>query len=77
MVHRLVGEPGRDRVLASQTARPGTALARNVPGVLVSEQVNVRAGGRVDSLQLLYSGQQGGQHGGQGGQLTRIRLYEV
>lgn len=39
------------------------------------DQVNIRAGGRVDSMQLFYGGKPGGQHGGQGGQLHRLRLY--
>ena len=40
------------------------------------QQVNIRAGGRVDSLQLLYGGYRGGVHGGEGGALHRLRLYE-
>jgi hypothetical protein len=39
-------------------------------------QINVRAGGRVDNLQLFYGGYDGRPHGGQGGQLHRLRLYE-
>ena len=39
-------------------------------------QINIRAGGRVDQIQLIYAGYKGGTHGGQGGTLHRLRLYE-
>ena len=39
-------------------------------------QINVRAGGRVDNLQLFYGGYEGRPHGGLGGTLLRLRLYE-
>ena len=40
------------------------------------QQINIRAGGRVDSIQLLYGGYHGERHGGEGGALHRLRLYE-
>ena len=40
------------------------------------QQINVRAGGRVDMLQIMYEGHTGARHGGtEGGQLHRLRLY--
>jgi len=39
-------------------------------------QINIRAGGRVDSVQVIYAGYKGGHHGGRGGTLHRLRLYE-
>merc|ERR1711971_973080 len=40
------------------------------------QQITVRAGGRVDMLQILYEGHSGARHGGSdGGQLHRLRLY--
>ena len=40
------------------------------------QQITVRAGGRVDMLQILYEGHPGARHGGSdGGQLHRLRLY--
>ena len=43
---------------------------------LIFVKVNIRAGGRVDSVQVIYAGYKGGVHGGQGGALHRLRLYE-
>ena len=39
------------------------------------QHINIWAGERVDMLQLLYGDYSGGQHGDQGGLLTRLRLY--
>ena len=38
-------------------------------------QVNIRAGGSIDSIQVFYGGKEGGHHGGLGGHLHRLRLY--
>jgi len=40
------------------------------------QQINVRAGERVDMIQILYEGHNGGRHGSEGGVLNRLRLYE-
>ncbi|XP_023325434.1 zymogen granule membrane protein 16 [Eurytemora carolleeae] len=40
------------------------------------QQINIRAGGRIDGIQILYGGHKGAYHGGQGGNLHRIRLYD-
>ena len=38
--------------------------------------MNIRAGGQVDQIQLIYAGHKGAKHGGFGGHLHRLRLYE-
>ena len=43
---------------------------------LIFVKVNIRSGGRIDSVQVIYAGYKGGVHGGQGGTLHRLRLYE-
>ena len=40
------------------------------------QQVNIRAGGRVDQITMLYGGWRGRPHGGEGGALHRLRLYQ-
>ena len=44
--------------------------------LIIFLQINIRAGGRVDSVQVIYAGHKGGVHGGQGGALHRLRLYQ-
>ena len=39
-------------------------------------QINVGAGERVDSVELIYGPYHGGFHGGEGGKLHKIRLYQ-
>ena len=40
------------------------------------QQINIRAGGRVDQITMFYGGWRGRPHGGEGGALHRLRLYE-
>jgi len=40
------------------------------------QQINVRAGERVDMIQVLYEGYDGDRHGSDGGQLHRLRLFD-
>lgn len=49
----------------------GTQQRPNQP----PDQINIRSGGRVDSIQMMYASYNGLVHGGQGGLLARIRLY--
>jgi len=39
------------------------------------DQINIRAGGSIDSIQMFYGGKPGGHHGGLGGHLHRLRLF--
>jgi hypothetical protein len=39
-------------------------------------QINIRAGGSIDAIQLFYGGSPGGHHGREGGELHRLRLFQ-
>jgi len=39
------------------------------------DQINIRAGGSIDAVQVFYGGKPGGHHGGLGGHLHRLRLF--